>query len=277
MELAQKAKTLMAYQPQVDVNTPAEDDPDNYMMLVPATRKRPVIQMSCAALALLLAIIGLALDEMSDGDVRFTESLSSEDFLDEVDYDCGWRSFRVNYIYYETEAQIGDGAIGQEHWAYEQYKYDYSGSFCEDRDSFIDKDFCEESITNGMVWLVCGVLGVIFYFVSLPAVWFQGKGSVLYVVMLALGTFCMTIASLNWLFNDKCEDIEEWPEEEATFDTTLGASMVLAFVSIFCAIIGMLVSSVHLMAPVQQRRAEQRLQDEQPRIQSTVVPSSQPL
>ena len=25
----------------------------------------------------------------SDGDVVFTESLSSEDFLDEIDYDCG--------------------------------------------------------------------------------------------------------------------------------------------------------------------------------------------
>ena len=127
------------------------------------------------------------------------------------------------------------------------------------------------------VFAVCGVLGTIFFFIALPAVWFQGKGSVLYIVMLALGTFCLTVASLNWMFNDKCEDIEEWPEEEATFDTTIGPSMVLLFVSIFCAIIGMLVSSVHLMGPVQKRKAAQRLQDEQPRIQSHVVASTQQL
>ena len=89
-------------------------------------RKRPVLQILCAITALLLVIIALAIDEMSDGDVKFAEDLQSEDFLDEIDYDCGWKSFRVNKIYYEDE---NDDSIseGQTHWAYESYIYEYYG------------------------------------------------------------------------------------------------------------------------------------------------------
>lgn len=52
--------------------------------------------------------------------------------------------------------------------------------------------------------------------------------------------------------------------------------MVLAFVSIFCAIIGVLVSSIHLIAPVRNGKDSQEaqlaeLQKEQPRIQTHIV------
>jgi len=237
------------------------------MMLVPAAKKWPAVQMLCAGIAALTAIIGLSMDEMSDGDVIFTVALSSEEFLDEIDYDCGWKSFRVNYIYGEDDT--GDDASS--HWAYERYVYEYEGAFCENRNEFIDQDFCDDSASNGLTWLVCGIMAVICFLASLPAVWFRGKASILYVLCLAAGILLLSIGSFNWLFNDKCEDIEEWPEEEATFDTSLGPSMVLAFVSIFCAIIGVLVSSIHLIAPIKARRQQVELQRQQPRIQSHIV------
>ena len=81
----------------------------------------------------------------------------------------------------------------------------------------------------------------------------------------------LAIGSLNWMFNDKCEDIESWPEEDMSFDTSLGVSLVLVFISVFCAIIAVLVSSIHLLSPVKQRRKEEQLQSQQPRIQSHIV------
>ena len=36
MEVGKSATRVLAYQPQI--NTPDEDDPDNYMMLVPASK-----------------------------------------------------------------------------------------------------------------------------------------------------------------------------------------------------------------------------------------------
>lgn len=36
LEVGKSATKALAYQPQI--NTPAEDDPDNYMMLVPASK-----------------------------------------------------------------------------------------------------------------------------------------------------------------------------------------------------------------------------------------------
>ena len=220
-------------------------------------------------IALLLVVIGLAIDEMSDGDVKFAEPLKAEDFLDEVDYDCGWKAFRVNYIYYEDEKQIGGS--GQTHWAYESYVFDYSGSFCEDYDEIVDPNFCSKSIYNGRVWLACGILGIFFFLLSIPIIWYQGKGSVLYVVLLGLGMLVLAIGSLNWMFNDKCEDVENWPQEDASFDTSLGASLILIFISIFCAIIGVLISSIHLLSPAKQRRKEEQQQAQQPRVQTHIV------
>eukprot|EP01083_Nonionella_stella_P205954 749525_1 len=252
---------MTAYQPQV--NTPAEDDPDNYMMLVPAAKKRPILQIVSATLAVILSVIGMGMDEMSDGDVIFSEPLKKEDFLEEVDYDCGWKSFRVNYWYYEDESQLG--GKGNEHWATESYIFEYDGSFCQDYDTLVDKDFCTDSAYNGKIWLAFGIIGILCWGISIPIVWFQGKSSIIYTITLSIGILCMSIASLNWMFNDKCEDIERWPEEEATFDTTLGVSLVLTFIAIFFAIIGVLISSIHLMTPVRRRRQEEAIQAQQPR------------
>ena len=228
------------------------------------------MQILCATTALLLVIVALALDEMSDGDVKFAEDLKSTDFLDEIDYDCGWRSFRVNKIYYEDEddSNLNDG---QTHWAYESYIYEYSGSLCQDNDEIIDPNFCEKSAYNGKVWLACGILGIFFYGLSIPIVWYQGKGSIIYVLLLGIGMLCLAVGSLNWMFNDKCEDVENWPQEDMSFDTSLGVSLILVFISVFCAVIAVLVSSIHLLSPVQQRRKEEQQQSEQPRIQSHVV------
>lgn len=38
------------------------------------------------------------------------------------------------------------------HWAYEQYVYEYAdGTFCEDRNEFIDPDFCGNVLSHSLV------------------------------------------------------------------------------------------------------------------------------
>eukprot|EP00483_Globobulimina_turgida_P005863 UN05873 len=88
----------------------------------------------------------------------------------------------------------------------------------------------------------------------------------MYPIILLVGILCQSIGSLNWMFNDKCEDIEKWPEEEASFDTTIGVSLILVFIAIFFAIIGILISSIHLMTPVRERKRPEAIQAPQPRI-----------
>ena len=90
-------------------------------------------------------------------------------------------------------------------------------------------------------------------------------------MFLALSVLLLTIGSLNWMFNDKCEDIEEWKGEDASFNTTLGNSMFIMFAAIFCAILGLLISSLHLIAPAQKRRQQEAIQMQQPRVQTHVV------
>eukprot|EP01084_Bolivina_argentea_P243962 408827_1 len=255
----------LAYQPQV--NTPADDDPDSYMMLVPAARKRPTLQISCAILGIIFAIAGLCKDEISDGDVRFDKA--TDDFLDEVDYDCGWDSFRVNYWYYEENTNEL-GGYGNQHWAEESFVFQYSGSFCADHDK-VDADFCVVSARNGTVWLVMGIIGIIGFVAAIPVVWFQGKASKYYPICMAIGTLILSIGSFQWFFNDKCEDVEKWPQEDVTFKTSVGVSLILVWVSVFFGIIGILISSIHLMTPIRKRRQQRAEQAHQPRIQTHVV------
>ena len=82
------------YQPQINVSDEL-DDPDSYMLFGPA-KKRPILQIVASAFGILFAVLALGFDEMSDGDVHFSEPI---DYLDELDYDCGWRSFRYTLIY----------------------------------------------------------------------------------------------------------------------------------------------------------------------------------
>ena len=63
-------------------------------------RKKPILQVVFALAATILAIVAMCLDEMSDGDVKFAEPIKDDDFLEEVDYDCGWKSFRVICVLY---------------------------------------------------------------------------------------------------------------------------------------------------------------------------------
>ena len=150
MEIAVKPK-IPEYMPQINA-APDGDDPDTYMMLVPAAKKRPILQIVFVVLGIICLIVALGVDEMSDGDVRFVEpedttystSYSSNEFLEEVDYDCGWNSFKLKFIYYEQQH-------GYDHFAYEKYTYKYTSTFCKDYDEFVDPDFCEDSEANGKV------------------------------------------------------------------------------------------------------------------------------
>eukprot|EP01084_Bolivina_argentea_P115186 204883_1 len=109
--MATATKQPAQYQPQLNV-APDQDDPDTYMMLVPADKKVPILQIIFTGLAVCVIIAALATDEMSDGDVRWDFEETSDDFLDEIDYDCGWQDFRLKFIYYGTQ-EI-------------QYKYKYT-------------------------------------------------------------------------------------------------------------------------------------------------------
>ena len=236
-------------------------------------RKRPVLQVVCAGLALLCSIVALSIDEMSDGDVKFFEPLKEDDFLDEVDYDCGWKSFRVNYIYYDDEDTIGTKGVS--HYGYESYVYEYSGDFCKEYE-IVEEDFCTEADQNGKLWLTCGIVGILLLASAIPVVWYRGKASVIYVIVLGLAVLILSIGTLNWMFNDNCEDIEQWENEDASLETGIGSSLIFMFVSIFFGIIGILISSIHLMSPAQRQLRQQRRQQNvemksQPRIQTHVV------
>ena len=106
---------------------------------------------------------------------------------------------------------------------------------------------------------------------SIAAVWFQGKGSIFYCALLLLSLIFLSVASFNWLFNDKCEDVEDWGSNEVIFDTKVGPSLILMFIAMFFAIIGVLLSSIHLINPIYDRRQQRIEQTNQPRIQSHSV------
>eukprot|EP00485_Elphidium_margaritaceum_P006132 CAMPEP_0202708312 /NCGR_PEP_ID=MMETSP1385-20130828/20538_1 /ASSEMBLY_ACC=CAM_ASM_000861 /TAXON_ID=933848 /ORGANISM="Elphidium margaritaceum" /LENGTH=216 /DNA_ID=CAMNT_0049367251 /DNA_START=37 /DNA_END=684 /DNA_ORIENTATION=- len=193
------------YKPQVDA-----DDPDTYMMLVPAANintQLPIIQIACTGLAILFAVAALAKDEMSDGDIVFSTGAA------EVDYDCGWNSYRLNINGYS-----------------ETYKY--AGQYCSNNDEIIDEEFCADSVRNGALWLGCNLVGVLCLIVSIPIILSKqcgGKDSIAFYISGTIGLSLFCFSSFWWWTQDRCEDVEEYDTvfTEADFDTSPGPSLYL--------------------------------------------------
>jgi len=220
------------------------DDPDSYMILVPAAKlntKRPILQISCVSIAILCAVLALSLDEMSDGDVVFSTGDP------EVDYSCGWRSYSVSVAgYMET--------------------YDYSGDYCSNNDEVIDEEFCSESIRNGKIWIAYGVIGLFSAVAAIPAILHQkvgGKASYVFLLFLVSGTVSFSIASFWWWLRDQCEGVEEYSEMylEANFDTSPGVSLYLLWFALFAMIAALLITSLHISNQCLRRRAARNEND----------------
>eukprot|EP01083_Nonionella_stella_P228870 810758_1 len=239
------------YKPQVNIQP---DDPDTYMMLVPANinTKLPILQIAFCALAILFAIIALSVDEMSDGDIKF----SSGD--PEVDYDCGWNQYRLNIAGYSES-------------------HDYASDSCSNDDEVIDADFCAHSAMNGKIWLASSIIGLFTLVASIIIILnktYGGKDSWIYTILLLVGTGCISIAAFWWWLNDRCEDVEQYNEIylEADFDTSPGPSLYLMWVSLFMCIGAVLITSLHMCNRIQREYYPQRNNaNVQSRVQTHIV------
>ena len=192
-------------------------------------------------LAIFFAFIALCVDEMSDGDIEF----SSGD-TEEIDYDCGWKGYRLNIDGYSES-------------------YDYSGDYCSNNDEIIDDDFCEHSAINGQIWLISSIFGIITLIASIPVILnhkIGGKDSLAFFILLCVGGGCFCIASFWWWLNDRCEDVEDYDEVylEADFDTSPGPSLYLMWVAVSMCLLAILISSLHLCNKINRLYYPQRSQ-----------------
>jgi len=69
----QDDKKKVPYMPQINEGDDFDGNNGGYMMLVPV-RKKPIAQMFLAFASMILAIAGLAHDEIMDGNLTFTQS-----------------------------------------------------------------------------------------------------------------------------------------------------------------------------------------------------------
>lgn len=219
---------------QIQNNSIDFDDPDNYMMLVRPNVKKgtPYFQILLSLSAFVLSIIALIYDEISDGDWYF--ETSDGDTLT-LDSDCGWESYRITYSAY--------GATGE---------YQYNSQSCATDSTIFDTDFCNTMKTTGIEWFILNLFGILLIAGSLGALHRFGKASIFYALLTFFGVVVQTVAVVMWLMNETCSDIEDLNEQSSddlsiNVDANAGVSLICIYVSIGCLMLGLLVSSVHLI------------------------------
>ena len=165
---------------------------------------------------------------MSDGDIKMSDG-------SEIDYDCGWKTLRVNIK-----------GLSQ--------SVDYDGDYCDNEDAVIDDEFCTTSAKNGKIWLGTSIIGILILSASIPVILSKhknigGKDSWIFFAMCIAASLFLNIATFYWFFNDKCEDIEQYNDsdtnEEAQFDTSPGPSLYLMGIASFCSIAVVLINTLH--------------------------------
>lgn len=120
-------------------NDELDDDVDQYMMMVRPFRNKkiPWAPLILAFIAMILGIISLAIDEISDGDWEIDDSVVYWDSVSEVDFDCGWQELRFTY---KWSSKYTNG---------ETYKY--SSELCSEDQDVFDKDWCKQMKKLGSV------------------------------------------------------------------------------------------------------------------------------
>ena len=107
-----------------------------------------------------------------------------------------------------------------------------SNELCDTLDEF-DSDWCKDMQSTGIVWLVFGILAILFSLSAIIAIWkMKSKGSKLYLVLQSIGIICILIGTINWLSSERCEEFEdvETPDD-VTMEVSIGASITLMFVA----------------------------------------------
>lgn len=195
---------------------------------------------------------------MSDGDILLSDG-------SEIDYDCGWKTLRVNIQ-----------GLSQ--------SVDYDGDYCTNEDEVIDDEFCSTSAKNGRIWIGTSIIGILLLSASIPVILSKhkkigGKDSWIFFAICIAGGLFLNIATFYWFFNDKCEDIEQYnnsdTNEEAQFDTSPGPSLYLMGIASFFSIAVTLINVLHICNKVDKQNFGHQSNSsqipEQPRIQTHIV------
>jgi len=208
-----------------------DDEEGGYMLLVPI-RKKPYVQLFLSFAAMVLAIAGLARDEIMDGSITFSSTYYWYN-LKEVDYDCGFQELRFTYVFTKGYKQ--------------SESYRYSSSLCEQNEYIFSNNFCSDQNKLGKVWLGCGIVGIIFNAISMLAIHKQGPRSKLYLLLITLSTTFYCAAAFDWMANERCNDLENYSNATITLDTTLGSSLILIIVAAGLCMFGMLLTLFNLI------------------------------
>jgi len=212
-----------------------QDEPEEYMQMVPVPRKKPSawLHITFPTIAILFAVVGLIVDEISDGDAKFINSNA------EVDYDCGWNSLKFTYYHKGfTDNQ----------------NIKYKNGLCTENMSVFDDQYCQDMQKNGNIWLAFSIIGIILGFISIIAIkWgksyilFLNGVNMLYFILNILSLLSYSIASFNWLINERCHEIEDHATNDVVLDTKVGLSLAFMFVSSCFACLAVLLSSVNII------------------------------